>query len=101
MKKVNRRKKEEADKRFGDLLRKQVNDHNQAANDTADADTLFAQLEDATVSYYCVVCYINLNITSVFCICSLVKASRRHAKKENRRCYSTPQTGRDHLRNST
>jgi hypothetical protein len=50
MKVVNRRKKEEADKRFGDLLRKQVNDHLKAASDTADADTLFAKLEDATVS---------------------------------------------------
>jgi hypothetical protein len=50
MKVVNRRKKEEADKRFGDLLRKQVNDHLKAASDTADSDTLFAKLEDATVS---------------------------------------------------
>jgi hypothetical protein len=49
MKIVNRRKKEEADKRFGDLIRKQVNDRLQAQADTASADTVFAQLEDATV----------------------------------------------------
>lgn len=52
MKVVNRRKKEEADKRFGDLLRKQVNDHLKAASDTADSDTLFAKLEDATVRVF-------------------------------------------------
>lgn len=63
MKVVNRKKKEEADARFGALLRKQVNDHTQAINDTADADTLFAKLEDATVRtplmymlILCVVC---------------------------------------------
>lgn len=50
MKVVNRRRKEEADKRYGDLLRKQVHDRLQAKSDTADADTLFARLEDATVS---------------------------------------------------
>uniref|UniRef100_A0A7S3GV59 Trichohyalin-plectin-homology domain-containing protein n=1 Tax=Spumella elongata TaxID=89044 RepID=A0A7S3GV59_9STRA len=47
MKIVNRRKKEEADKRFGDLLRKQVNDHTQRMNDTASDDVNFAALEDA------------------------------------------------------
>lgn len=52
MKIVNRRKKEEADKRFGDLLRKQVNDHLQAKQNTADSDTVFAALEDATVRTY-------------------------------------------------
>ena len=53
MKIVKRKQKEEADLRFGNLLRKQVNDHTQKMTDTADADTLFAKLEDATVSWSC------------------------------------------------
>lgn len=57
MKMVNRRKKEEADKRFGDLLRKQVHDHERQASDTASADTRFAELEDATVGVT-VMCWI-------------------------------------------
>lgn len=61
MKVVNKKKKEEADARFGALLRKQVNDHTQRMNDTADADTLFAKLEDATVNLL-------ENLNAIFCI---------------------------------
>ncbi len=50
MKIVNRRKKEEADAHFGNLLRKQVDDHTQRMNDGASDDQMFAALEDARVS---------------------------------------------------
>jgi hypothetical protein len=71
MKIVNRRKKEEADKRFGDLIRKQVNDRLQAQADTASADTVFAQLEDATVRTYVRILIAVLSSFASRCVLSL------------------------------
>jgi hypothetical protein len=67
MKIVNKKKKDEADAKFGALIRQQVEAAQKKDSDTANADSAFAQMEDATVRVgYTVLRYIFATVFSRF-----------------------------------